>query len=52
MRKTPKRPKAKKISRNPIARDLATGKFRPRIVKKIGTYRRRPKHPKPADEAG
>ena len=32
-------------------RELATGKFRPRVVKKIGTYERRPKHPKADDEA-
>ena len=51
MTKTPKRPKAKKIRRNPLARELATGKFRPRVVaKKIGGYQRRPKHPKPEDE--
>jgi len=51
MTKTPRRPKVKKIKRNPLARELATGKFRPRVVKKIGTYERRPKHPKADDEA-
>lgn len=50
MTKTPKRPKAKKIKRNPLARELATGKFNPRVVPKIGSYKRRPKHPKAPDE--
>jgi len=49
MSKTPKRPAARNIRRNPIARDLATGKFRPRVVEKPGAYRRRPKHPKPGE---
>jgi hypothetical protein len=51
MTKTPKRPKVKKVRRNPLARELATGKFKPRVVAKIGNYKRRPKHPKPVDEA-
>jgi hypothetical protein len=51
MTKTPKRPRLKKIRRNPLARELATGKFRARVVaKKIGTYQRRPKHPLTEDE--
>lgn len=51
MTRTPKRPKVKKIRRNPLARELATGKFKPRVVKRLGTYQRRPKHPKGPDEA-
>lgn len=50
MSKTPKRPKATKIRRNPLARELATRKFRARIVPKIGAYKRRPKHIPPEDE--
>jgi hypothetical protein len=50
MSKTPKRPVARKIRRNPIARDLATGKFWPRVVKAVDAYKRRPKHPKPTAE--
>jgi hypothetical protein len=48
--KTPRRPVARKIRRNPLARELAAGKFRPRVVKKSGTYKRRPKHPKEPEE--
>ena len=41
----------KKLRRNPQARALAAPKFRPRVTKAEGTYRRRPKHvPSPADE--
>jgi len=50
MSKTPKRPKVRKIRRNPLARELATGKFRPRVVAKPGAYKRRAKHPEPGDE--
>ena len=50
MTKTPKRPKARKIRRNPLARELATGKFRARVVPRPGTYKRRPKHPQPPEE--
>ncbi len=44
MARRPKLPKARKIKRNPLARVLATGKFRPRVVKRAGLYKRRPKH--------
>ncbi len=50
MARTPKRPVVKKIRRNPVARDLATGKFRPRVEKPFDAYRRRPKHAKPPPE--
>ncbi len=50
MSKTPTRPRAKKIRRNPLARALATGKFRARVVPKIGAYKRRPEHLPPEDE--
>jgi hypothetical protein len=46
-----KKPIPKKIRRNPLARVLATGKFRNRVVKVAGLYKRRPKHPKPGEEA-
>jgi hypothetical protein len=46
-----KKPIPKKIRRNPLARVLATGKFRNRVVKPAGVYRRRPKHPKPGGDA-
>ena len=35
------------IRRNPLARVLAGGKFKPRVVKRADTYKRRPKHRKP-----
>jgi hypothetical protein len=41
MSKTPRRPKAKKIKRNPLARALASPKFRARVVPKPGTYSRK-----------
>jgi hypothetical protein len=47
-----KLPRPKKIRRNPMARQLATGKFRARLVPREGGYRRRGKHPKPATEEG
>ncbi len=50
MARTPRRPVVKKLRRNPVARDLATGKFRPRVEKPVDAYRRRPKHPKPSEE--
>jgi hypothetical protein len=34
----------KSLRRNPHARALASPKFRPRVVKAPGEYRRRPKH--------
>jgi hypothetical protein len=40
----------KKLRRNPVARGLADAKFRPRVVKAPGTYRRRPKHVVPTGE--
>jgi hypothetical protein len=39
-----------KIRRNPLARALAGAKYRPRVVKKADTYKRRPKHRKTATE--
>jgi hypothetical protein len=46
------RPKApgRSLRRNPLARALASPKFRPRVVKKPGEYRRRPKHLRPTDD--
>ncbi len=49
MSKTPKRPKVRKIKRNPLARALTSPKFRPRVVPKIGAYKRRLKHPPEVD---
>ena len=46
-----KTPVPKKIRRNPLARVLATGKFRNRVVKPAGLYKRRPKHRKPGEDA-
>jgi hypothetical protein len=37
-------PKAK---RNPMARSLSGGKYRLRVVPRIASYKRRPKHAKP-----
>lgn len=34
------------VRRNPLARALSSGKFRPRVVPKPGLYKRRKKHPK------
>ena len=45
-----KKPVPKKIRRNPLARVLASGKFRNRVVKPVGLYKRRPKHRKPDAE--
>jgi hypothetical protein len=45
-----KKPVQKKIRRNPLARVLATGAFRNRVVKPVGLYKRRPKHRKPGEE--
>lgn len=39
----------KKLRRNPVAQGLADAKFRPRVVKAPGTYRRRPKHVRPPE---
>ena len=46
-----KKPVPKKVRRNSLARVLATGKFRNRVVKPAGRYKRRPKHRKPGEEA-
>jgi hypothetical protein len=35
--------------RNPLARELATGKFRPRVVERPGVYKRRAKHRLPPE---
>jgi hypothetical protein len=51
MKRRPKRPAQRKIKRNPFARVLATGRFRNRVVKPVGLYKRRQKHSKPAEEA-
>jgi hypothetical protein len=45
-----KKPAARKLRRNPLARALAGGTFRPRVVKPVGLYKRRPKHKKPGVE--
>jgi hypothetical protein len=50
MTKRLKKPKPRKLKRNPLARELATGKFRPRVVPRPDTYKRRPKHPSPTEE--
>ena len=47
-----KLPKPRKIRRNPMARELGAGKFRPRVVPREGGYRRRPKHSRPSEEEG
>ena len=47
-----KLPVARKVRRNPMARELGGGKYRPRVVERPGTYRRRTKHRKaPGEEA-
>jgi hypothetical protein len=43
MRKTPKRPKVRKLRRNPLAKALGTPKFRPRMVERVKVYKRRPR---------
>ena len=35
--------------RNPLARELATGKFRPRVVERPDAYKRRAKHKLPPE---
>jgi hypothetical protein len=35
--------------RNPIARELATGKFRPRVVERTAAYKRKAKHKLPPE---
>jgi hypothetical protein len=47
-----KLPKPRKIRRNPMARELGAGKFRPKVVPREGGYRRRAKHVKQATEEG
>ena len=49
MARRPKLPKPRKIKRNPLARELATGKFRVRVVKRVDAYKRRPKHREPPE---
>jgi hypothetical protein len=44
-----KRPKRVVRKRNPLARELATGKFRPRVVERPGVYKRRAKHRLPPE---
>jgi hypothetical protein len=44
-----KRPKRVVRKRNPLARELATGKFRPRVVERPGVYKRRAKHKLPPE---
>lgn len=43
--KKAKAAKARKTARNPMARALAGGLFRKRVVKAAQTYKRRPRHP-------
>ena len=50
MTRRPKLPKPRKIKRNPLARELATSKFRVRVVKRVDAYKRRPKHAGPPEE--
>ena len=45
-----KPPVARKVRRNPMARELGGGKFRPRVVENPGRYRRRGKHPRPVGD--
>jgi len=47
--RAPGPPKAGKPPRNPHARVLGTGPYRPKVVKGKDEYRRKPKHPKPPD---
>ena len=44
--------KPKGLKRNPLARVLAGAKYRPRVVKKAGLYKRRAKHRKPEENGG
>jgi hypothetical protein len=46
--KATKGPRAGKPPRNPHARALGTGLYKPKVVKGKDDYRRKPKHPKPA----
>jgi hypothetical protein len=54
MTRKPKLPKPRKIRRNPMALALRAGaKYQARVVAKVGTYRRRPKHKRaPGEEPG
>jgi hypothetical protein len=45
--KATKGPRAGKPPRNPHARALGTGLYKPKVVKGKDDYRRKPKHPKP-----
>jgi hypothetical protein len=47
-----KLPAPRKIRRNPMARELGGGKFRPRVVPREGGYKRRLKHAKRSGEEG
>jgi hypothetical protein len=49
MSKTPKRPKVRKLKRNPLAKALGLAKFRPRVVERTGVYKRRPRMAKETD---
>ncbi len=42
----------KRLKRNPLARVLAGAKYRPRVVKKAGLYKRRAKHRMPEENGG
>jgi hypothetical protein len=50
-REARKGPAGKRVvkKRNPLARELATGKFRPRVVERPGVYKRRAKHRLPPE---
>ncbi|WP_421724904.1 DUF7230 family protein [Bauldia sp.] len=48
----PKTPAAAKPPRNPHARALGTGPFKPKVEKGKDAYRRKPKHVKPAVDDG
>jgi hypothetical protein len=52
MARKPKRPRARRLKRNPVARALSTGRFRKRVVEPRDAYRRRPKHAPPPDPEG
>jgi hypothetical protein len=47
MARTLKLPAARKVRRNPMARELGGGKYHPRVVAQPARYRRRAKHPRP-----
>ncbi len=49
MSKTPKRPKVRKLKRNPLAKALGSAKFRPRVVERTKVYKRRPRTVKPVE---